>query len=201
MANIFEFEGIRPVVHESAFVHPNATVIGDVVIGKHVYVGPSAVLRGDWGRIQIQDGCNVQENCTIHLFPGVDVLLEEGAHLGHGCVVHGARIGKNSLIGMNAVVMDRARIGEGCIIGALTLVLADTVVPDRKIFVGNPGRIIKDVSDEMLNWKTEGTAIYQQLPSICHQHMHPCLPLSEIPADRIRNQHGYRTWNETKSSD
>ncbi|MFM7814182.1 MAG: transferase hexapeptide repeat family protein [Flavobacteriales bacterium] len=201
MANIFEFEGLRPVVHPSAFIHPNATIIGDVVIGSHVYIGPSAVIRGDWGRIHIEDGCNVQENCTIHLFPGVDVLLESGAHLGHGCVVHGASIGSNALIGMNAVIMDRARIGAGCIVGALTLVLADTIVPDRKIIVGNPGRIIKDVTDEMLNWKTEGTAIYQKLPALCHQSMRPCEPLDQIPEDRNRPMVDYRTWNQTKSTD
>ena len=107
MPNVFEFDGFVPVVHESAFVHPNATVTGNVIIGRDVYVGPGAAIRGDWGGVVIEDGCNVQENCTIHMFPGVTVVLEVGAHIGHGAVVHGARIGRNALIGMNAVVMDQ----------------------------------------------------------------------------------------------
>ena len=119
---IFEFNGFKPVVHESSFVHPQANVTGNVIIGKDVYIGPSAVLRGDWGQIVIEDGCNVQENCTIHMFPGVTVVLEESAHIGHGAIIHGACIGKNSLIGMNAVVMDDVVIEKECIVGALAFV-------------------------------------------------------------------------------
>src|SRR5512147_762576 len=119
---IYEFQGVVPVVHASAFVHPNATVTGNVIIGRDVYVGPGAALRGDWGAIEIADGCNVQENCTIHMFPGVTVVLEPGAHIGHGAVIHGARIGANALVGMNAVVMDGAVVGAGSIVGALTFV-------------------------------------------------------------------------------
>ena len=116
---IYEFKGFKPVVHESSFIHPQAAVTGNVIIGKDVYVGPGAAIRGDWGGIVIEDGCNVQENCTIHMFPGVTVTLEESAHIGHGAIIHGANIGKNTLVGMNSVVMDNVEIGEECIIGAL----------------------------------------------------------------------------------
>src|SRR3954466_1674552 len=165
MANIFEFNGYKPVIDRSAFIHPNATVTGNVIIGRNVYIGPGAAIRGDWGQIIIEDGCNVQENCTIHMFPGTTVLLKEAAHIGHGAIIHGATIGKNVLVGMNAVVMDNVVIGDNCIIGALTFVADGMIIPDKKIVVGNPGRIVKDVSDEMIEWKTKGTALYQQLPS------------------------------------
>ncbi len=200
MANCFAFDGYRPVVHESAFVHPNATIVGNVIIGRDVYVGPSAAIRGDWGGIVIEDGCNVQETCVIHSFPGVTVVLEAGAHIGHGAVIHGAHIGRNVLVGMNAVVMDRARVGAGCIVGALTFVPADTVVEERKVIVGNPGRVVKDVSDEMLNWKTQGTRLYQQLPARLHATLEPCEPLREIPADRRDQAAVYQTWHEQRGS-
>ena len=112
MANIFEFNGYKPVVHESSFIHPNATVTGNVIIGKNVYIGPGAAIRGDWGEIIISDGCYVQENCTIHMFPGVTVRLCEGAHIGHGAIIHGATIGKNCLVGMNSVIMDNVLLGD-----------------------------------------------------------------------------------------
>ena len=130
MANIFEFDGFKPVVDESAYIHPNATVTGNVIIGKDVYIGPGAAIRGDWGGIVIEDGCNVQENCTIHMFPGVTVLLKESAHIGHGAIIHGAEIGKNTLVGMNAVVMDRVKIGDGCVVGALCFVPAGVLDDD-----------------------------------------------------------------------
>ena len=161
---IFEFKGIKPVIDPSSFVHPQANVTGHVIIGKDVYIGPGAVIRGDFGKIIIEDGANVQENCTIHMFPGVTVLIKKGAHLGHGCIVHGATIGTNSLIGMNSVIMDDAIIGDECIIGALTMIQSEMNIPERKVVVGNPAKIIKDVSDQMIKWKSEGTKIYQKLP-------------------------------------
>jgi len=188
------------VVHPSAFVHPNATVIGNVVIGRDVYVGPSAAIRGDWGGIVIEDGCNVQETCVIHSFPGVTVRLEAGAHIGHGAVIHGARIGRNVLIGINAVVMDRATIGAGCIVGALTFVPADMQIPERKVVVGNPARIVKNVSDEMLTWKSDGTRLYQQLPERLHATLVPCEPLRELPADRPQQDAVYETWPERRGA-
>jgi phenylacetic acid degradation protein len=201
MANIFEFEGFRPVVHESSFVHPNATVTGNVIIGRDVYVGPGAAIRGDWGGVVIEDGCNVQEGCVIHMFPGVTVVLEESAHVGHGAIVHGARIGRNVLIGMNAVVMDNAVVGEGCIVGALCFVPSGMQIEPRKVVVGNPARVVKDVSDEMLAWKTEGTRLYQKLPGQLRASLTPCEPLREVPPDRGAQAASYRTWNETRDRD
>ena len=198
MANIFEFNSYRPVIHETAFVHPNATVTGNVVIGKNVYVGPGAALRGDWGKIIVKDGCNVQENCTIHMFPGVTVTLHENAHIGHGAIIHGATIGKNSLIGMNAVVMDNAVVGEECIIGALCFVPEKMNIPNRKVVVGNPAKIIKDVTDEMMAWKTDGTRIYQQLPNELHKTLKGCEPLREEPTEEKIQQKQYKPWKEIK---
>jgi carbonic anhydrase/acetyltransferase-like protein (isoleucine patch superfamily) len=170
-----------------------------VIIGKDVYVGPGAAIRGDWGGIVIEDGCNVQENCTIHMFPGVTVVLERGAHIGHGAVVHGARICANALIGMNAVVMDNATVGAGSIVGALCFVPADMQIPERKVVVGNPARIVKDVSDEMLDWKTDGTALYQQLPAAMRGSWKVVEPLREVPANRPTQAAVLETWNATRT--
>jgi len=198
MPGIFEFEGVRPVVHPSAFVHPNATVTGHVTIGRDVYVGPGAALRGDWGAIEIADGCNVQENCVIHAFPGVTVVLEEGAHIGHGAVIHGARIKRNALVGMNAVVMDRAVVGAGAIVGALSFVPEGMEIADRMLAVGSPARVIKPVSDAMLEWKSAGTRLYQELPGRLHATLRPCEPLREIPPDRPAPPTGYSTWHSQR---
>ena len=195
---IYEFDGLVPVVHETAFVHPQAAVTGNVIIGRDVYIGPGAAIRGDWGGIEIGDGCNVQENCTIHMFPGVTVVLEPGAHIGHGAIVHGARIGANTLVGMNAVIMDNAVVGAGCIVGALCFVPADLVIPDRKVVVGNPAKIVKDVSDEMLAWKSDGTALYQQLPAAMRASWRPVEPLRAVPADRPTQARILDTWNQTR---
>ena len=199
MANVFAFDGFVPVIHESAFVHPNATVTGNVVIGRDVYVGPGAAIRGDWGGIVIDDGCNVQESCTIHMFPGVTVHLERSAHIGHGAIVHGARIGENALIGMNAVVMDNATVGAGSIVGALCFVPAEMEIPPRSVVVGNPAKIVKQVTDDMLAWKSEGTALYQALPARLRDSLQPAEPLREMPADRAHQEMSYRTWKETRT--
>ncbi|HEY5489585.1 MAG TPA: transferase hexapeptide repeat family protein [Gemmatimonadaceae bacterium] len=198
MANIFSFDSFVPVVHESAFVHPNATVVGNVIIGRDVYIGPGAVIRGDWGGVEIADGCNVQEGCVIHMFPGVTVRLEESAHIGHGAVVHGAHIGRNVLIGMNAVVMDHADIGDESIVGALCFVPSEMRVPARSVVVGNPAKIVKQVSDEMLEWKTEGTALYQALPSRLRASLQACEPLREVPAGRAQQVSTYGSWKQTQ---
>jgi phenylacetic acid degradation protein len=199
VANVFAFDGFVPVIHESAFVHPQATVTGNVVIGRDVYVGPGAAIRGDWGGIVIDDGCNVQESCTIHMFPGVTVHLERSAHIGHGAIVHGARIGENALIGMNAVVMDNATVGAGSIVGALCFVPSEMQIPPRSVVVGNPAKVVKQVSDEMLAWKSEGTALYQALPARLRESLRPCEPLRELPPDRDRQRMSYRTWKETRT--
>ncbi len=195
---IYEFKGFIPVVHESAFVHPQAAVTGNVIIGKNVYIGPGAAIRGDWGGIVIEDGCNVQENCTIHMFPGVTVTLKEAAHIGHGAIVHGATIGYNAMIGMNSVIMDNVIIGDESIVGALSFIKANTTIPPRSLVVGNPGKVIKQLSDEMIAWKTKGTALYQKLPEDCHQYLRPCEPLREIPENRPKQEVLYQTWNEIK---
>lgn len=197
---IFEFEGIRPVVHESSYVHPRAAVTGNVIIGRDVYVGPGAAIRGDWGGIVIEDGCNVQENCTIHMFPGVTVKLSKNAHIGHGAVVHGAQIGENSLVGMNAVVMDNAEVGPECIVGALCFVPSEMRIPARKVVVGNPARIVKDVSDEMIAWKTRGTQLYQALPAQLRGSLQECEPLREVPEDRPAQPKSLKTWKETRKA-
>src|SRR5919202_3214240 len=132
---VYEFGGIKPVVHTSSFVHPQAAVTGNVIIGRDVYIGPGCALRGDWGKIIIDDGCNVQENCTVHMFPGVTVLLKESTHIGHGAIIHGATIGKNCLVGMNAVIMDNVDLGDECIVGALAFIKADEKIPARSLVV------------------------------------------------------------------
>jgi phenylacetic acid degradation protein len=195
---IYKFKGFIPVVHPSSFVHPQAVVTGNVIIGADVYIGPGANIRGDWGSIIIKDGCNVQENCTIHMFPGTTVLLEEGAHLGHGCIVHGAHIGRNCMIGMNAVIMDDAVINAESIIGALAFVPAKTIIPERSVAVGNPAKVIKQVSDEMLVWKTKGTALYQQLPKEMQTDWEQCEALTEVEANRPSQEKLYATWQSIK---
>jgi len=195
---IYEFNEYKPVVYESAFVHDLAAVTGNVYIGRDVYVGPGAAIRGDWGEIIIEDGCNIQENCTIHVFPGKSVVLRESAHIGHGAVIHGGKIGSNTLIGMNSVVMDDAEVGDECIIGALCFIKAETKIPNRKLVVGNPAIIKGNVSDDMLEWKSEGTKFYQELPLECMNTLRECEPLRAIPKDRPPQKTNYKSWEETK---
>lgn len=188
------------MVHPSAFVHPMASVTGNVIIGEHVYIGPGAAIRGDWGGIVIENGCNVQENCTVHMFPGVTVVLEENAHIGHGAIIHGAHIGRNSLIGMNAVIMDEAVIGEECIVGALAFVKAGMHFERRSLIAGNPAKVIKEVSDDMIRWKTDGTRLYQSLPDTMRMHWEECEPLRKIPENRPVQQVHYFPWQKMKET-
>ena len=194
----YSFRDFIPVIHESSFIHPQAAVTGNVIIGKDCYIGPGAAIRGDWGQIIIEDGCNVQENCTIHMFPGVTVVLKEGAHIGHGAIIHGATIGRNCLVGMNSVIMDNVVLADECIVGALSFIKADEIFEYRSLIVGNPAKKIKKVTDEMIKWKTEGTALYQQLPKQMFKTWKVCEPLSNIPADYKIQATGYKTWNENK---
>ena len=172
---IYEFDGFRPghsrVARSYIRTRPSSVTWSSGATCTSVRARRFA---GDWGGIEIEDGCNVQENCIIHMFPGVTVVLEASAHIGHGAIVHGARIGRNALIGMNAVIMDNAIVGAECIVGALTFVPADMQIPDRKVVVGNPAKIVKDVSDEMIAWKTDGTALYQALPQQLHATLKAC---------------------------
>jgi len=186
---IYAFKEFIPVIHETSFVHPLAAVTGNVIIGKYCYIGPGAALRGDWGQIIIEDGCNIQENCIIHMFPGVTVLLKEAAHIGHGAIIHGATIGKNCLVGMNSVIMDNVELGDECIVGALAFIKQDEKIPPRSLLAGNPAKIIRQVSDEMIAWKTAGTELYAALPGEMRQSWKECEPLREMPASlHIQNK-------------
>lgn len=200
MSNVFEFNGFKPVIAQSSYIHPNATVTGNVIIGEDVYVGPGAAIRGDWGGIIIEDGCNVQENCTIHMFPGTTVRLKKSAHIGHGAIIHGATLGENCLIGMNSVVMDDVVIGDECIIGALSFIPAKMIIPNRSLVVGNPAKIIKEVSQEMIDWKSKGTALYQALPGECYESLKPCEPLREVEKGRPKQENMYSTWEKIKEN-
>jgi phenylacetic acid degradation protein len=196
---IFSFKGFIPVVHPTSFIHPQACVTGNVIIGENVYIGPGCALRGDWGSIVIGNGCNVQENCTVHMFPGATVVLQDNVHIGHGAIIHGAYIGFNSMIGMNAVIMDDVAIGEECIVGALSFVTANSKIPKRSLLVGNPAKVIKEVSDDMIAWKSKGTALYQTLPKDMQQFSAPCEPLTAIPDNRPEQETLYSTWNNIKN--
>ena len=196
---IYEFNGYKPVIDPSSYIHKEATIIGNVIIGKDVYVGPGASIRGDWGKITIKNGCNIQDNCTIHIFPGKDVVLEENAHIGHGAIIHGSYIGKNSLIGMNSVIMDDTVIGEECIIGALCFVKGEMKIPKRKIVVGNPAKIKGEVSDDMIKWKKKGTELYQNLPKESRELIKECNPLSKLEKNRKEKQKiTFETWKKTQ---
>jgi phenylacetic acid degradation protein len=197
----YSFNDFIPVLDSSSYVHPQAVVTGNVIIGKNVYIGPGAAIRGDWGAIIIEDGCNVQENCVIHMFPGVTVLLKESAHIGHGAIIHGATIGRNVLVGMNAVIMDNVIIGDECIIGALSFVKADEQIPPRSVVVGNPAKILRQADDQMIAWKTQGTLIYQRLPAEMHSGSKPCEPLPRPEKDRhMKMESFYKTLTETRKS-
>ncbi len=163
-----------------------------------VYIAPGAAIRGDWGKSVIKDGCNIQENCTIHMFPGMTVVLEESAHIGHGAVIHGAHIGENCLVGMSAVVMDRVELGKESIIGALSFVKEGMEISERSLLVGNPAKVVKEVSDEMIQWKTKGTQLYQQLPGDLHQTLKECEPLREEPENRPYQSKNYESWGTSK---
>jgi phenylacetic acid degradation protein len=195
---VYSFNGFTPVVHESSFIHPQAAVTGNVIIGKDVYIGPGAAIRGDWGQIIIEDGCNVQENCTIHMFPGTTVRLKKSAHIGHGAIIHGATIGENCLVGMNAVIMDDAILEDECIIGALAFIPAKAHIHSRSLMVGNPAKRIKKVSDEMISWKTKGTALYQSLPKDLHASLKVVEPLREVEPNRPSQESMYTTWEAIK---
>ncbi|MDC0096838.1 transferase hexapeptide repeat family protein [bacterium] len=195
---IYSFKGHIPVVHESSFVHPLAAVTGNVIIGENCYIGPGAAIRGDWGEIILENGVNVQENCTVHMFPGKSIVLKQGAHVGHGAIIHGANLGRNTMVGMNSVIMDGAVIADECIVGAMAFVKAESVFTPRQLIVGNPAKAIKEVSQQMLAWKTAGTKLYQSLPKDCHDTLREVEPLREIPKDRPVQEDFYKTLDQLK---
>ena len=195
---IYSFKGHIPVVHASSFVHPLAAVTGNVIIGENCYIGPGAAIRGDWGEIILENGVNVQENCTVHMFPGKSIVLQQGAHVGHGAIIHGANLGRNTMVGMNSVIMDGAVIADECIVGAMAFVKAESVFAPRQLIVGNPAKAIKEVSEQMLAWKTAGTKLYQNLPKDCLQTLKEVSPLRTIPEDRPQQEDFYKTLSELK---
>jgi phenylacetic acid degradation protein len=184
--NIYALDGITPVVHPSAFVHQSAVLVGDVIVGPNCYVGPNASLRGDFGRVILEKGSNVQDTCVMHAFPGMDTLVESNGHIGHGAVLHGCLIRRNVMVGMNAVVMDGAEIGESSIVGALAFVKANEKIPPRSMVMGIPAKVIRSLTDEEIAWKAKGTAIYQQLVDRSARTMKQVDPLQEIEPDRKR---------------
>jgi len=183
---VYAIDGIVPVVDPTAFVHPTAVLIGDVIVGPDCYVGPCASLRGDFGRLILERGANLQDTCVMHGFPGTDTVVEEDGHVGHGAVLHGCRIGKNALIGMNAVIMDNAVIGESAIIAACAFVKAGVEIPARSLAAGMPAKVIRQLSDEEIAWKLEGTHTYQDLTRRCLATMVETTALTEVEPDRKR---------------
>ena len=160
---VYSIDGVTPVVDPTAYVHPSAVLIGDVIVGPRCYIGPAACLRGDFGRLTIHAGANVQDTCILHAYPGNETVVEEDGHVGHGAVLHGCRVERNALIGMNAVINDNAVIGESAIVAAMAFVKSEMIVPPRMLVAGMPARVLRALTDEELAWKAEGTASYQEL--------------------------------------
>lgn len=183
---VYAIDGVTPVIDPAAYVHPTAVLIGDVIIGPDCYVGPLACLRGDFGRLIMERGSNLQDTCVVHGFPGSDTVIEVDGHIGHGAVIHGARIGRNALIGMNSVVMDGVVIGESSIVAAMSFVKTGMQVPPRSLVMGMPARVVRALSDEEIAWKHKGTVEYQQLAVRCHNHLQEVTPLTAVEPDRKR---------------
>jgi phenylacetic acid degradation protein len=184
---VYAFDGIVPAIHPTAFVHPEATVIGDVIIGPGVFVAPHASLRGDMGRLIVEAGANLQDSCVMHGFPGKDCVVEADGHIGHGAILHGCRIGRNALVGMGAVVMDGASIGENGFVAALAFVKAGFESPPGTLIAGTPARLVRELRPEEIEWKGKGTAEYQDLARRYRRSMVPCMPLEAPEPDRRRN--------------
>jgi phenylacetic acid degradation protein len=182
----YSLDGLSPVVHPSAFVHPSAELIGDVWIGANVYIGPLASLRGDFGRIVVREGANVQDTCVMHAFPGKDCVVEVDGHIGHGAVLHGCTVGRNALVGMNSVVMDEVEIGEATIVAAGAFVRAGMKVPTRSLLMGSPAKVVRELSDDEVRWKGQGTQVYQALARRCRASLVPVEPLAHADEARSR---------------
>jgi len=180
MENIYSIDGIIPVVDPSAFIHPSAVLIGDVIVGENCYIGPNAALRGDMGRIVLKARSNMQDGCIAHTFAGGETILEEAANVGHGAVLHGCHLGKGVLIGMNAVIMDGAIIGDHAFVAALAFVKANYTVPSRSIVAGIPAKVVSEVSDEELRWKQLGDEDYQDIIRRSHASLKRVQPLTSI---------------------
>jgi phenylacetic acid degradation protein len=186
MAQVYAIDGIVPVVDLSAFVHPTAVLIGDVIVGPRCYVGPLASLRGDFGRLVLGEGANLQDTCVMHGFPSTDTVVEENGHIGHGAVLHGCRIGRNVLVGMNAVIMDGADVGENSIVAAIAFVPANTAIPPKSLVAGVPARVRRELTDDEIAWKSQGTATYQALAVRSLKTMKAVEPLTAVEPGRAR---------------
>lgn len=186
MVKVYSLEGVTPVVHPTAFVHPSAVLIGDVIVGPECYIGPNACLRGDFGSIRIERGVNIQDCCIVHGFPERDTVVEENGHIGHGAVLHCCRIGRDALVGMNAVVIDNAEVGEFSIVAAMAFVKAGMKVPPKSLVAGIPARVVRELSEQEMAWKMEGTLLYQQLARRSLATMVETEALTEVEADRKR---------------
>ncbi|MGG4608113.1 carnitine operon protein CaiE [Providencia sp. Me31A] len=184
--SFYAFEGVIPVVHPTAYVHPSAVVIGDVIIGEGVFVGPNASLRGDYGRLIIEKGANIQDCCIMHGYSDVETIVHECGHIGHGAILHGCIIGRDALVGMNSVVMDGAVIGEQSIVAAMSFVKAGFQGEARQLLVGSPARFTRQIREEELHWKQLNTKEYQDLAIRYRQGLHETLPLAEMEQERPR---------------
>ena len=183
---VYEINGVTPVVDPSAYVHPSAVLIGDVMVGPRCYIGPAACLRGDFGRIDIRAGANLQDTCVAHGFPGTDTIVEEDGHIGHGAVLHGCVVERNALVGMNAVINDSARIGESAIVAAMAFVKARMVVPARTLVAGIPARVLRELTDAEIAWKVEATQSYQALTVRSLATLRATTPLAAAEPGRKR---------------
>jgi len=163
MPQVYAIDGLVPVVHPSAFVHESAVLIGDVIVGARAYVGPAACLRGDFGRILVEEGANVQDACKLHGFPGKDTVVGAEATIGHGAALHGCVIRRGALVGINAVVNDNAEVGEDAMIAALAFVRAEARIPARALAAGIPARVLRELNAEELAWKKDNMLLYQKL--------------------------------------
>ncbi len=186
---IYSIEDLIPVVDPSAYVHPTAVLIGDVIVGKDCYIGPNAVLRGDFGRIIMHQGSNVQDTCVVHSFPNKDCVIEQDGHIGHGAILHGCHIGRNALVGMNAVIMDDAIIGAESLVGASAFVKSAFQCPPRSLLAGSPATIKRQLSDQEVAWKSNGTLEYQNLSKRCHASLQLVEPLTQVQEHRPRFIH------------
>ena len=182
----YSIDGLTPVVHPTAYVHPSAVLIGDVIVGPHCYIGPLAALRGDFGRIVLEEGANLQDTCVMHGFPASDTVVQRNGHVGHGAVLHGCVVGEDALIGMNAVILDNARIAPRCIVSAGALVKAGFQCEEQSLLLGSPAKVTRRLSDDEVAWKQTGTRAYQQLTRRCLETLHECAPLTEVEAGRGR---------------
>jgi phenylacetic acid degradation protein len=184
---VYSFQGMVPVVDPSAYVHPTAVLIGDVIIGAGVYVAPCAVLRGDFGRLVVEEEANIQDHCVMHGFPDRDTVVEKLGHIGHHAIIHGAVVRRNSMIGMGAVLLDYCEIGADSIVAAQALVRANEIVPPRSMMAGIPAKRIRDVTDKDLEWKRLATTDYKRLPPLYHKGLKPADPLKAVETGRPRN--------------